>query len=147
MNRFLYQIAVFTLLVVVSFGLILSFADGYTDAGLMATFDSYIQKLSVLGASNLIIAFLLVSGVANQQTSPTITSMTMNYSLIQSDPEFVLNHSTSAFHSKIELEHYQGNTWAYIWVFVEAPITVDNCTIVASAKSSAPMLSAEPFSV
>jgi hypothetical protein len=113
-----------------------SFADGYLNAGLIATFNTDIQKVSVLGAQYLTKAFLLVSGSGNQQTSPTITSMTMNYGLIQGDPEFVLNHSTTDYHGKIEHECYQANTWSYLIVTTEAPETVDHCTLIASTRSS-----------
>jgi hypothetical protein len=113
-----------------------SWEDGYNNAGLMSTFNTDIQEVDVLGAQYLTIAFLLVSGSANQQTSPTITSMTLNYGLIQGDPEYVLNHSTSDFHGKIEHECYQANTWSYLSVRTEAPETVDHCTLLASTRSS-----------
>ncbi len=111
-----------------------SFADGYTNAGLVATFNSDASKIPVLGASDIIFAFLLVSGSVNQQTSPTITSMAINYGLILGDPEFVLNHSTSGFNSKIESMSNSAQNWIY--VTVEAPTTVDHCTLVLSQKTT-----------
>ena len=113
-----------------------SFEDGYVNGGPMTTFASDLSVVDVLAAQYLTIGFMLVSG-AYGLDAPTMTSISMNYDLIQGDPEFVLNHTTSDFKGKIEHQCTQANTWHYVYVVTEAPVNVDHCTLMMSSRTSA----------
>jgi hypothetical protein len=113
-----------------------SFEDGYANGGLMSTLSSDLITLDVNAASSMIIGFMFVSGTDDGLSSPTLSTINITYRDIINDPEFVLNHSTSTYHSKIEHQCYQANTWAYIYAITESPTPVDRCTLVMSKKTS-----------
>ncbi len=113
-----------------------SFEDGYINGGLMATFVTDLDVVPVYAASELIIGFLLIGG-STSKTFPYIQSISINHNLILGDPEFVLNHSNSGFNSKIEAAVLtSGTDQNWIYATVVAPITVDNCTLVMSQKTT-----------